>query len=74
MIQFTAAQAKDVENWFNDYRQVLRKLNIKHKKNIINFDEVGFRVGCMKEHEILVPLDIKKVRSFSSKILIQMAN
>ena len=28
----------------------------------------------MKRHEILVPLDIKKVRNFSNQILIQMAN
>ena len=51
---------KDVEAWFADYRVVLRELNIKNKRNIINFDEAAFRVGYMKGHEILVPTDVKE--------------
>ena len=74
MIQFTAAQAKDIENWFDNYQRVLRRLGIKYKKNIINFDEARFRVGCMKGHEILMPLDIKEVCNFSNQILTQMAD
>lgn len=39
----------------------LASLNIRKKKTIIDFDEAGFKVGCMKGHEILVPQDITKV-------------
>jgi hypothetical protein len=38
----------------------LAKYQIK-KKNIYNFDEAGFRVGCARGEEILVPLDIREV-------------
>jgi hypothetical protein len=31
------------------------------RKNVINFDEAGFRVGCSKGQSILVPDDIKEV-------------
>ena len=38
----------------------------------MNFDEVGFRVGCAKGQEILVPLDILEVRSYSTNFSITM--
>lgn len=62
LVRFTAAEEKDVKTWFVDYKQALRTVGIKNKKDIINFDEAGFRVGCMKGHEILVPLDVLEVR------------
>lgn len=49
-----------MERWFQAYRETLRKFKIK-KKNIYNFDEAGFRVGCARGEEILVPLDIREV-------------
>ena len=64
MIQFTAAQEKDIQAWFVDYRQALKTLQIKTKKNIVNFDEAGFRVGCMKGHQILAPTDVLEVRFY----------
>lgn len=60
-VRFTAAQDKDVKAWFLGYEKGLKALGIRDKKNIINFDEAGFRVGCMKGHEILVSIDIKEV-------------
>ena len=68
MIRFTAAQEEDIQAWFVDYRQALKTLQIKTKKNIVNFDEAGFRVGCMKGHQILAPTDVLEVRFY---ILIQ---
>lgn len=60
-VRFTAAQEKDIKEWFREYRKALETLQIKDKKNLINFDEAGFRVGCMKGHQILVPKDVSKV-------------
>ena len=45
VVRYMAGQVKDVEAWFADYRVVHRELNMKNKRN---FDEAGFRVGCMK--------------------------
>ena len=59
MIRFEAAQESDVTKWFVDYKHALKTLNIRKRRNILNFDEAGFRIGCMKRHKILVPLDIK---------------
>ena len=67
-IRFTAAQEKDVKIWFNDYKKALVTLEIKNKKNIINFDEAEFCVGCMKGYKIIVPLDVKIVNYILSII------
>ena len=60
VIRVTAAQISEVEKWFQSYRVNLARYQIK-KKNIYNFDEAGFRVGCARGQEILVPLDIREV-------------
>ena len=60
IVRFSAAQEPDVKNWFRDYVVALKTLNVRKRRNIINFDEAGFRLGCMKGHEIIVPLDIKQ--------------
>ena len=60
VIRVTAGQINKVERWFCSYRNTLRKFQIK-KKNIYNFDKAGFRVGCARGEEILVPLDIREV-------------
>ena len=70
-VRFTAAQKKDVKAWFVGYRKVLKALEIRDKKNVINFDEAGFRVGCMKGHEILVPIDIKEVCMYLFEIVLR---
>jgi hypothetical protein len=40
-------------------------LNIRRRRNIINFDESGFRIGCTKDQEILVPEDVKQFYAVS---------
>ena len=59
-VRYTAANAQAIENWFKGYRLMLRKLNIKKKRNIINFDEQGVRIGCMKKQNILMSDDISE--------------
>lgn len=49
------------------YRQMIDQYNIKKKKNIPNFDEAGFRIGCPKGQSILIPADIQVV-SFSCHV------
>lgn len=56
-VQFAAAQETDVKIWFGEYRQALQTLQIKNPQNRISLDEAGFRVGCMKGHQVLVPKD-----------------
>ena len=58
MILFEAAQESDVTRWFADYRHALKTLNMRKRPNILNFDEAGFRIGCMRGQEILVPMEI----------------
>jgi hypothetical protein len=59
-VRFTAQQEDDVRKWFQRYQSTLKEYSIK-RKNVINFDEAGFRVGCAKGQLILVPDDIKEV-------------
>ena len=65
MIRFEAAQEADVTRWFADYRHELKTLNIRKRRNILNFDEAGFRIGCMRGQEILVPMEIKQFYAVS---------
>lgn len=44
----------NVKYWFDEY------LSNFFKKIIINFDETGFRIKCMKKYEILVFSNVKK--------------
>jgi hypothetical protein len=60
VIRLTAQQEQEVQRWFKEYCVTLNKYKIK-RKNIVNFDEAGFRVGCVKGQYILVPLDIQEV-------------
>ena len=65
MVRFEAAQEKDVIEWFKRYRMELKTLNIRKRSNIINFDEGGFRIECLRSEEILVPADIYQLYSTS---------
>ena len=60
MIRYKAAQESDVMEWFERYREVLKELKIPKSRNILNFDEAGFWVGCMRGQEIIVPEEIKQ--------------
>jgi hypothetical protein len=58
----TAQQEQEIIQWFREYRITVGKYRIK-RRNIMNFDEAGFRVGCPKGQYLLVPLDILEVCS-----------
>lgn len=57
-----AQQPKDVEYWFRDYVQTLEYYEV-YWINIWNFDEGGFRVGCIKEGEVWIPAYMEAVVS-----------
>jgi hypothetical protein len=62
-LAFDRINAQDictVALWFEEYRAILRKHNIQ-PKDIWNFDETGFRIGCPKGEQIYVPLEVKQV-------------
>ena len=44
---------------------MLKELKIRKSRNILNFDEAGFRVGCMRGQEIIVPEEIKQFYAVS---------
>jgi len=60
VIRFTAQQERDIYKWFREYKKTLIEYKIK-RKNIINFDESGWRIGYAKGQLILVPLDVAEV-------------
>jgi hypothetical protein len=60
----TAQNEQDVKRWFKKYRETIREYKIK-RRNIVNFDEAGFRVGCLKGTYILVPLDVVEFYALS---------
>jgi hypothetical protein len=62
----TAQDEQDVKRWFKKYREMIREYKIK-RKNIVNFNEVGFWVGCLKGLYILVPLDVVEFYALSLK-------
>ncbi len=54
-------------------------MNIRKRRNIINFDESDFRSKCMKKQEIIVSIEIKEHYQVSSEnrkllIIIEMIN
>lgn len=69
VVQYTAVEEKNIKDWFIDYWQTLKVLQIKNKKNVINFDEVSFKVSCMKEHQIIVSLNVPEVCTHMFKLL-----
>jgi hypothetical protein len=65
VVRITAQQEQEISQWFREYRATIGKYGIK-RRNIMNFDEAGFRVGCPKGQYILVPLDVLEVSIYSS--------
>ena len=62
IVRLTAQREQDVTQWFKGYKTAIKEYGIK-KRNIVNFDEAGFRVGCPKGQYLLVPADILEVCS-----------
>jgi hypothetical protein len=61
------------------YKNILKVLNIRRRRNIINFDEIDFRSECMKKQEIIVSIEIREHYQISSEnrkslIIIEMIN
>lgn len=44
---------------------MLRKLNIRKKQNIVNFDEQKIRIDCIKRQKIIAFEDVAKLYSFN---------
>lgn len=65
VIRYTAGDAKEVKEWFRGYRAALKDLNIRKRQNIINFDEQGIRIGCMKRQDVIVPVDVAEFYAIS---------
>jgi phage gp46-like protein len=59
-VRITAQDKDEVSQWFVKYKEVVKKHEVS-RKDIWNFDETGFRIGCPKGEEIYVPLDVKEV-------------
>ena len=70
--RYAAGDIQQVEKWFQEYEAILRKLNIRKRRNIVNFDEQGVRIGCMKRQEILVPEDVSEFYSLSPENRVSM--
>jgi hypothetical protein len=58
--RITVQDEKEVDYWFEGYKAIIAKYGIK-RGDVHNFDETGFRVGCPKGVEVIVPLDVKEV-------------
>ncbi len=52
------------------YKNILRILNIRKRRNIMNFDEIDFRSKCMKKQKIIVFIEIKSI----IKSILKIAN
>jgi hypothetical protein len=56
---------KDLENWFEKYRNTLDKYKVHSGRNVHNMDESGARVGCPAGEEVVVPIHIKELYTAS---------
>ncbi len=79
VIRFEAGHEEAVIDWFLKYKNTLRILNIRKRRNIINFDEDDFRSDCMKKQEIIVFIEIREHYQVSSEnrkslIIIEIIN
>jgi hypothetical protein len=57
-----AQDEAQIRLWFQGYIRTIEEMGIQ-KKNILNFDETGFRIGCPKGQTLLVPEDVLEVRT-----------
>ena len=59
-IRIEAYNPSEIDDWFKGYWDIIHKYNIK-RTYVDNFDESGFRVGCPRGVEVLVPDEVKEV-------------
>jgi hypothetical protein len=60
LVRVTAADYEEVKDWFYGFQAFCKKINVQ-PRNIMNFDEAGFRVGVAPREEIVVPAYVKEV-------------
>jgi hypothetical protein len=65
VIKYQIAYESNVKKRFVKNVNVLKALNIRNRRNILNFDETEFRIDCSKEEQILMSSNIKKVLAVS---------
>jgi hypothetical protein len=59
-VRVTAADVEEVKNWFDGFRTWCEEHDIQ-PRDVLNFDEAGFRVGVALGEEIVVPTFVKEV-------------
>ena len=59
-LRITAQDTAEIRLWFQGYIRTIAEMGIQ-RRNILNFDETGFRVGCPKGQYLLVPKDVAEV-------------
>ena len=59
-VRVTAADVEEVKNWFHGFRTWCEEHDIQ-PRDVLNFDEGGFRVGVAPSEEIVVPAYVKEV-------------
>jgi len=67
VVWMTAQQEQEIIQWFREYQITVGKYEVK-RRNIMNFDEAGFWVGCSKDQYLLVSLDIQKISMLFIKL------
>jgi hypothetical protein len=60
LVRVTAADYKEVKDWFRSFREFCEKINVQ-PGNILNFDEAGFWVKVALREEIIVLAYVKEV-------------
>ncbi len=79
IIRFEIDHEDVMIEWFLKYKNILKCLNIRRRRKIINFDKIDFRSKCMKKQNIIVSIEIKEHYqvSFENRkplIIIEMIN
>ncbi|RFU26004.1 hypothetical protein B7463_g10337, partial [Scytalidium lignicola] len=62
--RITAQDLEEVKDWFQRFKTAIKKYDIQ-KHNLYNFDKSGFRIGCPKGVEVLVPIELTELYSLS---------
>jgi hypothetical protein len=59
-VRVSAADVEEVKDWFNGFRTWCMEHNIQ-PRDVLNFNEAGFRVSVALGEEIVVPAYVKEV-------------
>ena len=53
-------QKEEIDRHFSDFTAVLAEYKIR-QEDVWNFDEIGFRIGCLRGRTVIVPADVKAI-------------